>query len=204
MINNSFQNNFAGNEGGCIKYTRIYPTFENNIFQNNLAYYGNNVAGFISYALILNIISFDYWENIYSRDVTNVYIENFCTFPKNVTVCPRNNFSYLDLVSKIGNISNFNITLPVNDSQIFPGKIMVLLLEVNGQIVTTQNAIGQLDRSQIMNLNYNDTENAYILSPSLSKTSNILSRLQTFTAEMGIITIGNFEVDYVPGKSFIF
>ena len=197
MRNNIFINNFAGDEGGCLKYTKGVTIFENNTFINNFAYYGNNVAGFISKALILNI-TFDEWDLKYAGDLNNIYIENFCTFPQNSTYCAREKFNYLDLTTKKELISKF--TINVNKSQSFPGKIVVLLLDDFYQIVTTQNAIGQMDRYQILNLTF--FENVYSLGQNVNnKNGSILSRLQVFTAKTGIITINNFQVDYDPGAN---
>ena len=198
MRNNVFINNFAGNEGGCLKYTNGATIFKNNTFINNFAYYGNNVAGFITNALILNITSSDEWDLKYAGDLNNIYIENFCTFPQNSTYCAREKFNYLDLTTKKELISKF--TINVNKSQSFPGKIVVLLLDDFYQIVTTQNAIGQMDRYQILNLTF--FENVYSLGQNVNnKNGSILSRLQVFTAKTGIITINNFQVDYDPGAN---
>ena len=199
MSNNTFLNNYAGNEGGCIKYTNSIPIMENNTFSNNFAFYGNNLAGFISKALILKIINIDEWMINYSGDDGNkIYVENFCSYPLNGTNCFRNDFTYIDPSSPMmGNISNFNISL--NKSQSFQGKIVVSLLDAHGQIVTVQNGIAQLDRSQIRSLIFNESQNVYSLDQNLANKNNILSRLQAFKANLGIMTIGNFEVDYEPG-----
>lgn len=199
LSNNTFLNNYAGNEGGCVKYTNnSIPIMENNTFQNNFAFYGNNLAGFISKALILKIINIDEWVVNYSGDGSKIYVENFCSYPLNGTNCLRNEFTYIDASSPMmGNISNFNISL--NKSQRFQGKIAVSLLDAHGQIVTAQNAIAQLNRSQIRSLIFNESQNVYSLDQNLANKNSILSRLQVFTANLGIMTIGNFEVDYEPG-----
>ena len=44
---NTFQNNYADNAGGAIKWDPLEPTFSTNTYKNNSAYlYGNDVASF--------------------------------------------------------------------------------------------------------------------------------------------------------------
>lgn len=53
MVNNSFVNNSAL-EGGAIIYTKAKPHLLSNIFQNNKANYGDNIASFPVRIRILN------------------------------------------------------------------------------------------------------------------------------------------------------
>ena len=46
IIRNNFINNSAAIEGGAIKWTKIMPLFTTNIFFNNSAVYGKNIAAF--------------------------------------------------------------------------------------------------------------------------------------------------------------
>ena len=195
MSHNVFQNNFAGNEGGCIKYTKVVPNFESNIFKDNFAYYGNHVAGFVSKALILNITSYDDWMKKYAGDEIKLYIDNFCNYSNNGTDCIRNDSSHLDLKENSDYISNFTVNIKQN--QTFQGKILVLLLDAHGQIVTTQNALGQFDRNQTQNLYFR--ENAYFLDNNLERQNNLLLRLQVYTSIIGIIIIDNFKLNNKPG-----
>jgi len=126
-----------------------------------------------------------------------LYLQNFCTFPQNGSKCYRNETSHSDSTHSNEIISNFNISL--NNTESLTDKIIILLLDDYGQIVTTQNALGQLNKSQIQLLNFNEKQNLYFLSDYNLTTSNILSRLQVFTANEGIMIITNFVVDFTPG-----
>ena len=57
--NNTFINNFASKEGGAVKWTNIMPNITDNIFTNNQAFYGNDVASFpIRLQVFINFTNF--------------------------------------------------------------------------------------------------------------------------------------------------
>ena len=132
---------------------------------------------------------------IYAGDEINLYIDEFCNYSNNGTDCIRNEDRYLYLNKDSDYISNFTINIKQN--QIFQGKILVALLDAHGQIVTTQNALGQFDRSQIKS--FNETENSFFLDNNLEDQNNLLLRLKVYTSNIGLIIIDNFELNNIPG-----
>ena len=55
ILSDSFINNYA-EEGGAIIYTKRKPLLSSNIFENNIAYYGNDIA---SYVIRIRLVSLD-------------------------------------------------------------------------------------------------------------------------------------------------
>jgi len=109
ISDNTFVNNTALIEGGAIKWNDEMPFFLNNLFLNNSAIYGDNIACF-PIRIILNIY-----------DKSNYSIENI-TFPQNDDILwPNNNENV-----SITNISSGN---PI------PYILQFQTLDVYGKIV---------------------------------------------------------------------
>lgn len=83
------------------------------------------------------------------RRYTQYLYRKFLCFSKNGANCPQNDFRFVDFNRKLANIWKFVVN--INKNEAFQDKIIIFLLDAQGQIVTTQNAMGQLDRSQIQN-----------------------------------------------------
>ena len=93
IVNNTFSNNTATIEGGALKWNDEMPIILNNIFLNNSAIYGANIACFP-----IRIIA-----KLYNSSDPNITI----TFPKNDEVLwPNNNTN-----NTLQNISSGN-TIP--------------------------------------------------------------------------------------------
>ena len=108
ISNNTFSNNKAIIEGGAIKWNDEMPLFSDNLFFNNSAIYGENIASFPIRIII----------KLYNSSDSNLNI----TFPKNDEILWQNNLSNIFLQ----NISSGNIIPYILQSQV---------LDVYGKIV---------------------------------------------------------------------
>lgn len=105
--NNTFANNKAMIEGGAIKWNDEMPLFLNNIFFNNSAIYGENIASFP-----IRIIA-----KLYNSSDPNVTIR----FPQKDDILYPNNYS-----NTLQNISSGNT---------IPYILQFQILDVYGKIV---------------------------------------------------------------------
>ena len=175
VINNStFILNIAGMEGGSIKYTNntVYFQFINNIYHTNFAYYGNNLAGFPSKAILVEIINYENWTNIYNSNYAEIYAKYSCNYLDEIVndACEilKKNFIYNDK-RYLYNISVFSIN--ISKENIFKDKIIILLLDDNNQIVSTRNALCNIEKSETKLMNLDSQTNEY----QFNDTSNIIS-----------------------------
>ena len=192
-----FKLNYAGIEGGAIKYTKYIQLYiENNIFMNNTASYGNNLASYISKAVIVDIIKFENWINDYNNILYRKYYCNYLDFYDN-NLCDQSNESY-----SINNISLYSLNYSKGD--IVKDKIIILLFDLYNQIAASENVLCSLNKSETKLMIFDSIENRYNFnnSPSADFQNNIdsyVSRLQIYAAQEGIIIIDNFQISFHPG-----
>lgn len=110
IINNTFTNNEAKVEGGAIKWNDEMPIFIDNIFSNNSARYGKNIASF-PIRMILKL---------YNSSASN----NMIIFPQ------------IDEILWQNNQSNVTITLAnISSGNLIPYILQFEILDVYGKIV---------------------------------------------------------------------
>lgn len=147
IYNTTFINNLADLEGGAIKLNNKKPVLINITYQNNFAYYGNNLASSPFKALLAEIIQLDVVKTFSVKfDHLAAYTKHYCSFNNSnnsVTNCYREQEhqmykTSLKTIENIEYISNFKMI--VKGSTIVNNQIIVLLLDEYNQIVPTQNA----------------------------------------------------------------
>ena len=217
ISNCTFKLNFAGMEGGSIKYTNSTAHFQliNNHYETNFAYYGNNLAGFLSKAIIVKIISYEDWINNYSSNIVQIYSKYFCNYLEKIE---NNSYAnYLDEIENnscaflyknltyYDNISRNNISvflLNISKGIIVKDKIIILLLDDNNQIVSTINALCNIEKTETKLMNFDSQTNLYQFNDTINQDRLNLSRLQIYFPNEGVIIIDNFIIDYIPGLFF--
>ena len=205
ITNSIFLGNFAGNEGGCIKYNTYAPKLFNNVYANNFAYYGNILAGFITKAIIVEILSEEAWINVYDGDYRKIYLNYFCSYLDSID-CNRSDETHVNYNESF---QRYVSLLDINTyrSVIVKDKIVVLLLDDNNQIVSTQYALCDVNKAETKLMGYDNVDNTFYFIDSIEfekNYNNYLSRLQVFNSKEGVIVMSNFQVDYAPGKMEIY